>query len=341
MAVTIAQIAERTSLSQATISRVLNGKGLDFISVATRQRVLKAAQELGYNPNRVARGLASGKSQVIGLWIRNPAAPYYSRILRQVEELASEHGYETILAGFQDRGAIDPQRAARADRLWGGWPVDGVLAMDVRWLAEACRQSCAHRHMPLVGMGSDYAADHDFVAFDAETGVRQAVTHLVEIGCRRIAHLSGGVSIEHVRIGRAGVYERVVTAAGLTPIFITAQDESRSRSRQAVREYCQAHEPPDGLFCLNDDMAIGAYRGLRDAGLGVPQDVALVGCDGIEDVEYLDPPLTTIVQPIDELCRAAWATLTERMANPDTPQRRIMLSPYLVQRESTQRNGTH
>ena len=139
---------------------------------------------------------------------QSPAAPYYSRILRQVEELASEHGYETILAGFQDRGAVDPQRAARADRLWGGWPVDGVLAMDVRWLAEACRQSCAHRHVPLVGLGSDYSEDHDFVAFDVETGVRQAVTHLVEIGCRRIAHLSGGVSIEHVRLGRAGVPRR-------------------------------------------------------------------------------------------------------------------------------------
>lgn len=335
MRTTIAEIARRVELSQATVSRVLNGKGRPFISDATRDRVLKAAEELGYQPNLLARGLVTGRTHVVALWIRNPDRPYYSRILRNMQELAGQGGYEMILTGFRDQGvseSISPPPTA-------GWPVDAIIAADCGQQIARYRESQSGRPTAIVSIGSDYPEDGDYVGFDVECGVRQAVQHLVDVGCKRIAHLSGGCSIERVRIGRAAAYENTLRAAGLDPIVIFAADERRATARRAVVDHIRANGAPDGLFCLNDDMAIGAYRGLRDLNLRVPQDVALVGCDGIEDVEYLDTPLSTIVQPVEEMCRHAWDAVSARLEQSDGPPRQIVLKPSLLIRESTLRTG--
>ena len=167
--------------------------------------------------------------------------------------------------------------------------------------------------------------------------MRQAVEHLVSIGCRRIAHLSTMVALERVRAARAKTYEESVQAAGIAPELILAPDETRRGAFQIIAEYVDAHGAPDGIFCLNDDMAIGAYRALRDRGMRVPEDVALVGCDGVEDGEFLDVPLTTIVQPVHEMCRIAWDVLSRRIQTPDAALSQTLLKPELRLAASTRR----
>lgn len=341
MAITMVEIARRTNLSPATVSRVLNGKGVGFISAATRQRVLDVARELGYEPNRLARGLVTGRTQVMGAWIRNPDRPYYARILRNLLELASRSGYDMIVTPMHDQlpGVNGSGANFVRESTMSSWPADGVFAADCPNLAEGYlrRASQPGVYAPLVGLSSDYSEKADYVGFDVACGVRQAVEHLISIGCKRIAHLSSLIAIDRVRAARAGTYEEVLNRAGLAPEMILAPNESRAAARNTIVEYVRNNGAPDGLFCLNDDMAIGAYRGLRDLGLRIPEDVAVVGCDGVEDVLYLDVPLTTIVQPVEEMCRQAWEIMQRRLQDPSAPLRQVLLKPELRVDASTRR----
>lgn len=348
MPVTMLEIARRVNVSQATVSRVLSGKPSQFISESTRAKVISAAVELGYQMNRAARSLATGKTQVIGLWVRNPDRPYYARIIRTLHDLMQRDGYEMNLSAFVQQPEppegvpeMPPHRPIVA-----GWPVDGIIAADC---AQAAREHLRHefasagegrepaRVTPLVGVSSDYPADADFIGCDHEAGCAEAVRHLIESGRTRIAHLTANGAIGPVRAARMRVYERAVAGAGLRREILTATEETRSAARAAVIERFRGASPPDALFCINDDLAIGALRGARDAGLRVPEDVAIVGVDGTEDTAYTDPPLTTVVQPVEEMCRLAWETLRARMTDADAPARQVLLPARLVVRASTQR----
>jgi DNA-binding LacI/PurR family transcriptional regulator len=139
---------------------------------------------------------------------------------------------------------------------------------------------------------------------------------------------------------RHAAYHAVLAAAGLPPECIVTSDQSRGGARATVREYVHEHGCPDSIFCHNDDMAIGAYLGLRDLGIRIPDDVALVGCDGIEDTEWLECPLSTLAQPIEQMCALAAEFLQRRIDEPDAPRQQAMLQPTLVIRESS-RGGTY
>ncbi|MFN0136833.1 MAG: LacI family DNA-binding transcriptional regulator [Phycisphaerae bacterium] len=330
--VTLKQIAERLEISQATVSRVLNRRGLGFISLATRERVELTAAEMGYRPNQIARGLSTGRTNIVALWIRNPTAPYYAAIVEQMAEHAALNGYEMILRAFRDRGddhgtpaAIDPLAV---------WPVDGLFAVDVRAPVDGFLHAVG-RAIPFVGMGNDFPAERDHVSFDAEAGVRDAVEHLLESGCRKIVHLSAGCSIRKVRLARADIFERVITDAGMTPIVIKSPNETRIAARHTIAQHVREHGCPDGVFCINDDVAIGAHRGLLDLGKRVPQDVKLVGFDAIADGELLATPLTSVNQPVDELVTNAWEFMKRRMQSATVPQQTHVVRPRLLIREST------
>jgi LacI family transcriptional regulator len=212
-----------------------------------------------------------------------------------------------------------------------------MFAADCPAIADGHAHRAAGAPCPVVGLSGDYSEQADYVAFDVACGVRQAVEHLVSIGCRRIAHLTTMSAIGRVRAARCGTYEEVVQSAGLAPEIILAPEESRAAARTTIKAYYQSRGTPDGLFCYSDDMAIGAYRGLRDLGLRIPEDVALVGCDGMDDVQYLDVPLTTIMQPVQEMCRLAWEVLVRRIEDPSASLSQTLLKPELRIDASTRR----
>jgi len=333
MSVTMLDIAKRLNISQATVSRVLNGKGTQFISLATRDRVARTAVELGYRPNRLARSLVTGKTGVVALWVRNPDAPYYAGILRCVHERARSAGYEMILSGFRDRGGEPPIEAHEVDR--NAWPVDAVLAVDCPKRVGAYLEAKGGSAAPVVCMGSDVREDVDCIAFDPIPGVEAAARHLLHLGRNRLAHLTGECSINKVRISRAQTFARVVRGSGTEARIIIAPDETRASAREAMLDAWKRHGPFDGVFCINDDVAIGAYRALRDLKLRIPEDVALIGCDNIEDTQYLDSPLTTIEQPVGRMCDLAWQALEDRFREPRAPTRQMVLPTRLIVRAST------
>jgi LacI family transcriptional regulator len=162
--------------------------------------------------------------------------------------------------------------------------------------------------------------------------------HLLSAGFRRIAHATF-IQKSRPRPGRRLAYEKAMRAAGLQPEFIyypLSQDQ-RSLVRRLIQEYIRQHGIPEAIFCHSDDAALGIYRGLCDLGVRVPAEMALVGCDGIQDTEYLECPLTTILQPVTAMCATAWRFLQRRLAEPEGKRQEAMLKPRLAIRESSRR----
>lgn len=164
------------------------------------------------------------------------------------------------------------------------------------------------------------------------------MAHLIGSGFRRIAHATfvrKNLPGESRRLG----YVQAMSDAKLKTEFIYYPLTERQRpvTRQLIQEYVKENGAPEAIFCHSDDAALGIYRGLCDAGITVPREVALVGCDGIEDTEYLECPLTTLVQPVAEMCATAWSFLQQRLDDRTRRAQHAVLSPKLAIRQSTQR----
>jgi LacI family transcriptional regulator len=162
--------------------------------------------------------------------------------------------------------------------------------------------------------------------------------HLIGSGFRRIAHATF-MQESSLSDPRSLVYFEAMKQAGLRPEFIyyPLSESQRSIIRQLIQSYIRQRGHPEAIFCHSDDATVAIYRGLCDIGLRVPEDVALVGCDGIPDTEYLECPLTTIVQPISQMCSTAWQFLMNRLNHPDTALQHLELKPSLVIRRSSER----
>lgn len=323
MRVTIQQIAQSQNLSTATVSRVLSGRDDAFISEATRRRVLKASREMGYQTNRAARALVTGRTHLVAYWMPHLHEPFYAGTIHHVQQQIKTSGFEMIVG--QAGGALNRPTQ---------WPVDGILAMDFLGTEQAFRDAVGRT--PCVGLGNYYVRSAPFVGIDLYAGATEAVRHLLSPGARRVAYLVPEYGCAPGD-GRFDAYTHAVTAAGRAPEYVRVPDHKRATARQGLRAYIAAHGCPDALFCRNDDLAIGAYRALRDEGRLVPDDVALVGCDGIEDTEYLDTPLSTLVQPIPEACAMAWEFLRRCMDDPKAELQQALLRPRLVVRASSTR----
>ena len=333
MAATVSDIAARLKVSRSTVSRVLNNRCQNFISQATRERVQKAAEELGYAANPFAQALATGRTNLIGYWSPDVYERFFVMAALHMHRALREDGYDMISRDAK----LQTDAKVRAD-----WPVDGTIAVCTSsdWLQSGLTSrrlpAVPTVHVSIIRASRDPQENLDVVDVDLLTGAKEAVTHLVGLGCKRIAYLLYA-DMNAPEEDRHKAYATVMRKSGMKPEYIVISDRARRVVRQEIQEYVRAHGCPDGIFCCNDDEAIGAYRGLRDMGVRIPEDVALVGCDGIEDTECLDVPISTIVMPVEEMCRTAWQFLKRRIQNPGIPQQQTVLRTHLAVRESSQR----
>jgi len=244
-----------------------------------------------------------------------------------MEEHLERHGYQVVvtLYGGRRQSAMSAVRAAPMG-------VDGVIAHENR---DNSLPANGRRPTPIVSTGVYYDQTCiDFVGIDLTRVAHEAVRRLVATGRKRIAHMTfhGSPSNDDAR---CRAYVSVLGESGLKTEFIVPQNEKRHVVRANVHDYIAAHGYPEAIFCHNDDMAIATYRALSDLGLRVPDDVALLGCDGVEDTAYFPSAISTIGQPFEEMCETAWRFLERRMAEPDAPPQQVILQPKLLWREST------
>jgi len=327
--VTQAQIAKKLGVSRQLVTFALG----DYPQVAkeSRERIQAAAAAMGYRPNPHARALRSKRTGIIALWIPDQISTHYTHVARELGRLTKQTGQELI---------ISEVREAVRNQIWSNVPVDGIFAVDASASVQRELEAFAKKSIPVVGLGTYCSPQTDHVRVDFKAGTAQAMAHLIESGFRRIAHATfvrKNVPHESRRLE----YLRAMRNAGLNPEFIyyPLSEQQRPIIRQLMKDYVSDQGLPEAIFCHSDDVALGIYRGLCDLKIHVPGSVALVGCDGIEDTEYLEQPLTTLVQPVTEMCAAAWRFMQQRLDDPATPRQHALLVPKLAIRESSLRSA--
>lgn len=323
-------VAREARVSGWTVSQVLNDKRNVTIAPETRSRVLAVAEALGYRPNPSARALVTGRTQIIGMWMCLDYSRYRSYVVHRMQQLLVQSDYGIAITDVEVE--LSRHRSlSRTVRL----AVDGILSFDTPTAGAAFIRDHHPGDLPFVCMGAFWAEGCSFVGVDLYAGAVEAMHHLLASGRRRIAFLHLGAALPHEP--RYEAYCHVMREAGLEPEFITTPDITLASARWRVREYLQTLPRPDAIFCLNDDLAFGVHRALCDLGLKIGEEIAIVGCDGLEETEYLACPLTTIQQPVDEMCALAWQFLQNHIQDPSAPLQQRILKPELVIRESTRR----
>jgi len=314
-----------------TVSRVINNSG--YVSEKTRARVEAAVAELGYVPNVLARSLRSKRTDTLALILTDISNPFWTTVARGVEDAASDAGFNVILCNT-DESEIEQDRYLR---VLLQKQVDGVLLVPSRSVVEPIR-FVQSQGTPVVVLDRRIPdAQADVVRCDSEEGAYQLTRLLLSLGHRRIAMLSGpqGVSTAEDRV--AG-YRRALTEARLDiDEALICYGKFSLKSGYEMAQQMLARTPrPTGMFAANNFIAIGALRALRDAGLRVPQDLALVGFDDLPADLVVDPFLTVAAQPAYEMGRRATELLLARLAGQGpAAYQEIVLPAEIIVRESS------
>jgi len=291
---------------------------------------------MGYSPNLYARALKKGRSEIIGLWIPDKISTHYSHVTRELNRLVKAAKHELIVSEVS---------VAKEQQMLSHVPMDGIIVVDAPDQVAIYKKSPQAARVPVISMGANFVEDGDSVQVDLYAGTMEAMKHLIGAGFQRIAHATF-VREDSPFGDRRMAYQKAMQKAKLTPEFIyyPLTEQQRPITRDLIKNYIREHGRPEAIFCHSDDVALGIYRGLCDLKLRVPEDVALVGCDGIQDTEYLECPLTTLVQPVATMCETAWQFLVARMdRSVKVKTQKKKLTPQLVVRESStlvHRNGS-
>jgi len=334
--ITIKKIAAELGLSHSTVSRVLNDKQSDLVSPRTRERILQAAQRMGYRPNRHAQALKGDTTQLLGVFLPDGKDYFFRQVLTHLRALTEQSGYE--LLSF-------PSSLEQVSENWLRllhWDLDGVFVFDYLFYSEGLWEALVVHNgyiPPMVGLCSHHSRLKDHVTLDFRPAMEALLRHFAAQGCRRVGYM-GRAENFHPEEQRFAVYAQFLEAQGLEPIhFPLPETDDLSRSaREELIAYLRAGRPlPDALFCQNDEMALGAYRALHEAGVAVPENVLLSGCDDIPYIRYLETPLTSLSLPAEAICQQGWRLLLNRMQNPDSPPAQVTLEASLVVRDSTRR----
>lgn len=332
MGVSLKDIALRAGVSLATVSNVVNG--YRPVGEATRLRVQEAIDELGYVPNLSARHLRRGRTGIIALAIPELDNPYFAELAGYAIREARSLGY-TLLLEYTDSDRATELTLTEGFR---EQIIDGLILSPVQ-LTRAdvlARRSTT----PLVLIGENVAeVPHDHIAIDNVAASHVAVQHLVSLGRRRIAFL--GAHADAVRQPsrlRLRGYQEALATAGLPveeSLIGTASQFGRLDGLTAMRAMLALGEPPDAVFAYNDLIALGAMRAVTEAGLRIPEDVAVIGFDDIEEGRFSNPTLTTIAPDKERIGRVAVRSLIARVEGKAAEPGEVQPSFRLVTREST------
>jgi DNA-binding LacI/PurR family transcriptional regulator len=300
---TSAEVAERAGVSRTTVSFVLNDVRSMNISEATRQKVFEAARDLGYEPHAAARSLAGGSSGTVAMLLPRSdhlhVDAYLPRLLSVVNDRCHRHGYKVLLEAAEDQGKVP----GAFMNLVRGKRVDGLLIANLRAVERPFVETLVAEGFPVVVAGNGVESFHSRGGGSSDiVQSRAAARHLVKLGHQRIAHIGfAGPEFESVVLRRTG-YEQALKAGGLAvdPALITYGNLSAESGYLAMRELLARKQKFSALFAGNDTIAFGAMKALHEAGLRIPQDVAVVGYDDIPLAAYAAPALTTMrIDPVE------------------------------------------
>lgn len=321
---TIRNVAERAGVSKSLVSLVMRGS--PHVSERRRQAVLKAARELGYRPNAVARSLVEGRTRLIGALVADLHNPFFAEFLDGLQESLHGEGLRMLVGS----GRWDPLFEAEAVEAFLEMRVDGLVLLSV--VPESLREAAAS--VPVVLVGERDVEGVDIVVDDDELGASLAVDHLVELGHRRIAHIEGARSAT-ARYRRSG-YEAAMKGHGLTEeIVVQGGDFTEEGGYRAARILLSADPRPTAIFAPNDLVATGALSAADELGLKVPTDVSIVGYDNTHLAAIRHISLTSVDQPRRDMGRIAAERLCARIDDLGLEPLQTLVTPHLVVRATT------
>ncbi len=326
-AVTIRDVARLAGFSVASVSRVLNESGK--VTDETRESVMKAVNALGYSPNIAARSLSTARSQAIGVVLPDMHGEFFSELVRGIDRAASESGYLLLLSNIHaDPAMADHALAAMRGR------VDGVIVMAPQ-LAETERERALPRGMPAVLINSPGNQGHHALRIDNAGGVKAMVGHLLDSGRRTIVHF-GGARQNFDAFERQQAYrEAMAELAPELPVRVLEGTFDEASGAALAQRLIDEGLPVDAILAGNDMMALGALFTLRNAGVSVPEQVAVAGFDDVPLAHFLD--LSTVSVDIVGLGTRAVELLLETMNAATQPPRTELSITRLILRASTQK----
>lgn len=326
----IKDVAREAGVSTATVSHVINNTR--FVSEATREKVLRAIERCDYYPNADARSLASGRSSTLGLLISDISNPFFPELVKSIETLAFEKGYEVILANTD----YNEERTLSNVKRFIERKVAGVALMTSE-LDQGLIHELARQHVPVVflDIGSPGVCMSNIVV-DYETGINEAISHLVWLGHRRIAYIGGPNRLRSAAKRLEAFREALAYhLPGAPPPEIYEGDFRLESGRRIAQEMLNVGELPTAIVVANDMMALGVMQELRERGLQVPDDISIVGFDDIAFTSLCQPLLTTVRLPRTELGRKAVEALLATIEHPERQGVEIHIPTYFVLRDST------
>jgi len=336
MAVRLKDIARDLGVSVITVSKALRDHS--DISQETKQRVLKRCREMNYRPNLAARALVTGRTNMLGFVVPDLLNSFFSEIVRGMSSALQGTGYTLVTTSSEQ----DPKLEKQAVEQLIARRVDVLLVASTQWTVEMFRR-VEEAGIPYILIDRSFTglASHFIGVNDEEVGAL-ATRHLAEIGCKRIAHI-GGSELSPVQ-GRMEGYKRTLAKLGLaadTELIYNVdhvEELGDATGYQATTKLLKLRPRPDAVFCYNDVIAYGAMAAVLDAGLRVPEDVAIVGCGNLLYNKFLKIPLSSIDQQTSAIGQKAGKLALQLIeaGEPIAPQR-ILLEPKLVVRKSTQR----
>ncbi len=339
--VTLQVLADRLSISTATVSLALRGSAL--VAESTRQRVQSLARELGYVYNRSAASLRTSRTNMLGVVFHDFTNPFFMGLLASVEDAVRDAGLSIVLGTYAEnirgRSALYSESVERQQRVFETlreYRPDGMLICPAGGSTAGQFQAFRLAGIPMVQVMREVDPDLDFVGADDEMGVELSVRHLYDLGHRRIAMLGGSPNVS-TGINRHRAFRRTMMALGLSDADMSVYEGygTRETGFRGIQALLDHPNPPTAAVCFNDLTAFGALMGMRHKGLEAGRDLSIVGCDDISEAEQWFPGLTTIRNHEDQIGRNAAEMLLARIAQPQRPRERRLIPVDLIVRGTT------
>jgi DNA-binding LacI/PurR family transcriptional regulator len=326
---TIYDIAKAAGVTQTTVANALAGK--DNVSEATRQRILKCVQEMGYRPNEIARSLAQGKTFTLALILPTISIPFYPEMAEAVEHTAMQHDYQLLLCNTHNDATLGRRYLERLISRW----VDGLIIMGASLpLDDIAAQ--VERGLPVVLCDWQENETPDGipnVSVDFRQAGVLAAQHLIALGHRRLAVIVD----EPMQILRLEGFRAIAEEAGiiLSPEYVRQGHSTIESSHTATKLLLALTPRPTAIFATTDWMALGAMQAIIEAGLRIPDDISIIGLDDIIVSAHISPALTTVAIPKEQLAAAAMEVLLSQIAGQDGASASVVIPPHLIVRQST------
>ena len=329
-AATMKDVALKAKVSTATVSRALMNP--DKVSQATRNRVEKAAREVGYLPQPMGRNVKRNESRTILVIVPDICDPFFSEIIRGIEVTAANHGYLVLIG---DCAHQNQQEKTFIDLIITK-QIDGMLLLGSRLPFDASIEE--QRNLPPMVMANEFAPELELptVHIDNLTAAFDAVTYLYEQGHKRIGCIAGPEEMPLCHYRLQG-YVQALRRCGIMvdPQYIARGDFTFEAGSKAMQQLLDLPQPPTAVFCHSDVMALGALSQAKRQGLKVPEDLSIIGFDNIDLTQFCDPPLTTIAQPRYEIGREAMLLLLDQMQGQHVGSGSRLMDCELIIRGST------